>query len=108
MQLVEAIRTHVFAGERIHADDTTVRLLAKARPAPAGYGPMCATTSLLPALTRRRRCSSIRAIVAGAPQQHLAGFAGLMQADAYAGFNRSQDHSSRPPAGLMRGAGSST
>jgi transposase len=29
MPLVEAIRAHVFAAERLHADDTTVPVLAK-------------------------------------------------------------------------------
>ncbi len=61
MPLVEAIRAHVFAAERIHADDTTVPVLAKARPAPAGCGPMCATTDPLPVVIRRRQHSSIRA-----------------------------------------------
>jgi transposase len=31
MPLVEVIRTHVFAAERIHADDTTVPVLAKGK-----------------------------------------------------------------------------
>ena len=31
MPLIEAIRTHVFAAERIHADDTTVPVLAKGK-----------------------------------------------------------------------------
>jgi transposase len=31
MPLVEAVRTHVFAAERIHADDTTVPVLAKGK-----------------------------------------------------------------------------
>jgi Transposase IS66 family len=31
MPLVEAIRTHVFAAERIHADDTTAPVLAKGK-----------------------------------------------------------------------------
>jgi transposase len=31
MPLVEAIRAHVFAAERIHADDTTVPVLAKGK-----------------------------------------------------------------------------
>ena len=31
MPLVEAIRSHVFAAERIHADDTTVPVLAKGK-----------------------------------------------------------------------------
>jgi transposase len=47
------------------------------------------------------------------PEQHLAGFAGLMQADAYAGFNRLYEASRNPgrlsrlPAGPIRGASSS-
>ena len=64
MPLVDAIQSHVFAAERIHADDTTVPVLAKARPGPAGFGPMCATTIRLPAHIRRRPCFSIRRIVA--------------------------------------------
>jgi transposase len=36
----------------------------KARPGPAGSGPMCATTGRLPAQIHRRPCSSIRLIVA--------------------------------------------
>ena len=31
MPLVEVIRAHVFAAERIHADDTTVPVLAKGK-----------------------------------------------------------------------------
>jgi transposase len=50
--LVTEIRTHVFAAERIHADDTTVPVLAKGKTRP------------LLARIRRLRCSSIRAIVA--------------------------------------------
>ena len=38
------------------------RCWPKTRPLPAGYGPMCGTTGRLPDRTRRRRCSSIRAI----------------------------------------------
>lgn len=64
MPLVDAIRSHVFAAERIHADDTTVPVLARARPGPAGSGPTCATTVRLPARIRRRPCSSTRPIVA--------------------------------------------
>ena len=64
MPMVEAIRAHVFAGERIHADDTIVPVLAKARRAPADYGSMCATTSPLADEIRRRRSSSTRVIAA--------------------------------------------
>ena len=31
MPLVDVIRTHIFAAERIHADDTTVPVLAKGK-----------------------------------------------------------------------------
>ncbi|MHC2440299.1 transposase [Bradyrhizobium sp. USDA 4451] len=64
MPLVDAIRSHVFAAERIHADDTTVPVLAKGKTGPAGSGPMCATTVRLPVQIRRRPCSSTRPIVA--------------------------------------------
>jgi transposase len=89
MPLVTEIRTHVFAAERIHADDTTVPVLAKGKTRTgrlwtyvrddrpfAGPGPPAAVFFY----SRDRGGEH--------PEQHLAGFAGLMQADAYAGFNR--------------------
>jgi transposase len=89
MPLVDVIRAHVFAAERIHADDTTVPVLAKGktrvgrlwtyvrddRPF-AGPDPPAAVFFY----SRDRGGEH--------PEQHLAGYAGLMQADAYAGFNR--------------------
>ena len=89
MPLVKEIRTHVFAAERIHADDTTVPVLAKDKTRTgrlwtyvrddrpfAGPGPPAAVFFY----SHDRGGEH--------PEQHLAGFAGLMQADAYAGFNR--------------------
>jgi len=89
MPLVEEIRAHVFAAERIHADDTTVPVLAKGKTRTgrlwtyvrddrpfAGPDPPAAVFFY----SRDRGGEH--------PEQHLAGFAGLMQADAYAGFNR--------------------
>jgi transposase len=89
MPLVEVIRTHVFAAERIHADDTTVPVLAKGKTRTgrvwtyvrddrpfAGPDPPAAVFFY----SRDRGGEH--------SEQHLAGFAGLMQADAYAGFNR--------------------
>jgi transposase len=89
MPLVEAIQAHVFAAERIHADDTPVPVLAKGKTrtgrlwtyvrddAPfGGPDPPAAVFFYSPDRS-------------GAyPQQHLASYVGLMQADAYAGFNR--------------------
>jgi transposase len=89
MPLVTEIHAHVFAAERIHADDTTVPVLAKGKTRTgrlwtyvrddrpfAGPGPPAAVFFY----SRDRGGEH--------PQQHLAGYAGLMQADAYAGFNR--------------------
>ena len=89
MPLIEEIRAHVFAAERIHADDTTVPVLAKGKTRTgrlwtyvrddrpfAGPGPPAAMFCY----SRDRGGEH--------PERHLAGYAGLMQADAYAGFNR--------------------
>ena len=89
MPLVDVIRAHVFAAERIHADDTTVPVLAKGktrvgrlwtyvrddRPF-AGPDPPAAMFFY----SRDRGGEH--------PDQHLAGYVGLMQADAYAGFTK--------------------
>jgi transposase len=104
MPLVEAIRGHVFTAERVHADDTTVPVLAKGktrigrlwtyvrddRPF-AGPGPPAAVFFY----SRDRGGEH--------PEQHLADFAGLMQADAYAGFNRLYE-ADRKPAPIIEAA----
>jgi transposase len=97
MPLVEAIRGHVFAAERIHADDTTVPVLAKGKT----------RTGRLWTYVRDDRPFAGPEPPAAAffysrdrggehPEQHLAGYAGLMQADAYAGFNRLYEVSRKP------------
>ena len=92
MPLVEAVQAHVFAAQRIHADDTTVPVLAKGKTRtgrlwtyvrddrPFG-GPDPPAAMFF--YSRDRGGEH--------PEQHLAGYAGLMQADAYAGFNRLYD-----------------
>jgi transposase len=89
MPLVDVISDHVFAAERIHADDTAVPVLAKGktrigrlwtyvrddRPF-AGPDPPAAVFFY----SRDRGGEH--------PEQHLADYAGLMQADAYAGFTK--------------------
>lgn len=97
MPLVEAIRAHVFAAERIHADDTTVPVLAKGKTRTGrlwtyvrddrpfgGPDPPAAVFFY----SRDRGGEH--------PERHLADYAGLMQADAYAGFNRLYDPARRP------------
>jgi transposase len=97
MPLVQVIRAHVFSAERIHADDTTVPVLAKGktrigrlwtyvrddRPF-AGPDPPAAAFFY----SRDRGGEH--------PEQHLASYAGLMQADAYAGFNRLYEAGRKP------------
>jgi transposase len=88
MPLHELIKAHVFAAERIHGDDTTVPVLAKLKTRTgriwtyvrddrpfAGKAPPAAVFFYSPDRT------SIH------PEQHLAGYCGILQADAYAGFN---------------------
>lgn len=85
-RLVEA---HVMAAERLHGDDTTVPVLAKGKTdtgrlwvyvrdnAPfGGVGPPAAIFYY----SRDRRGEH--------PQSHLAGYSGILQADAYDGYNR--------------------
>ena len=97
MPLIEAIRAHVFAAERLHADDTTVPVLAKGRT----------RTGRLWTYVRDDRPFAGQAPPAAAffysrdrsgdhPERHLAGYAGLMQADAYAGVNRLYDAGRQP------------
>jgi transposase len=88
MPLYELIKAHVFAAERLHGDDTTVPVLAKIKT----------RTGRLWTYVRDDRpfggpdppaavffYSADRAGIH--PEQHLAGYCGILQADAYAGFN---------------------
>ena len=97
MPLVEAIRTHVFAADRIHADDTTVPVLAKGKTRTGrlwtyvrddwpfgGVDPPAAVFFYSPDRGGEHA------------ERHLSGYAGLMQADAYAGFNRLYDPGRKP------------
>lgn len=61
MPLYRRIEAHVLAAERLHGDDTTVPVLAKARPIPAGCGSMSATIGPSAAPILPLRCATIRA-----------------------------------------------
>jgi hypothetical protein len=87
--LYDLIRAHVFAGDRVHGDDTPVPVLAKGKT----------VTGRLWTYVRDDRPFGGRAPPAAVffysrdragdhPERHLAGYAGILQADAYAGFNR--------------------
>ena len=86
--LCELIKAHVFAAERVHGDDTTVPVLAKVKTRTGriwtyvrddrpfgGADPPAAVFFYSPD----------RAGIH--PERHLVGYAGILQADAYAGFN---------------------
>jgi transposase len=88
LPLYELIKAHVLAAERIHGDDTTVPVLAKVQTRTGrlwvyvrddqpfgGPDPPAAVYFY----------SADRAAIH--PEQHLAGYSGILQADAYAGFN---------------------
>jgi transposase len=88
MPLHELIKAHVFAAERIHGDDTTVPVLAKTK---------CRTGRIW-TYVRDDRPFGGKAPPAAVffysgdragihPERHLAGYSGILQADAYAGFN---------------------
>jgi hypothetical protein len=62
MSRVEVIRAHVFAAERIHADDATLAVLAKGPHGP-GCGAMCAMIARSAVPILQPQCSSIRGIV---------------------------------------------
>jgi transposase len=83
------IEAHVLAAERLHGDDTTVPVLAQGKTdtgrcwvyvrddAPfGGAGPPAAIFYY----SRDRRGEH--------PQTHLSGYSGILQADAYDGYNR--------------------
>ena len=83
------IEAHVMAAERLHADDTTVPVLAKGKTDTGrcwiylrddkpfgGTGPPAAMFYY----SRDRKGEH--------PQSHLAGYAGILQADAYDGYGK--------------------
>jgi transposase len=102
--LAALIQGHVLAGARIHGDDTPVPLLAKHKATQArlwtyvrddrpfgGNDPPAAFY----AFSRDR--GGIQ------PERHLAGYRGILQADAYAGFNRLYD-GARVPGPIVEAA----
>src|SRR6266852_3810536 len=87
--LLRRVEAHVFAAERLHGDDTTVPVLATGKTDTGrcwvyprddrpfgGTGPPAAMFYY----SRDRGGEH--------PQTHLAGYAGILQADAYGGYNK--------------------
>ena len=95
--LYELIKRHVFAAERIHGDDTTVPVLAKLKT----------RTGRIWTYVRDDRPFAGKAAPAAVffyspdrggihPERHLAGYHGILQADAYAGFNTLYEPDRKP------------
>ena len=87
MPLFHLIERHVMTAERLHGDDTTLRILAKGK----------CTTGRIWSYVRDDRPFAGPAPPAAVyyasgdrrgehPQKHLAGFSGILQADCYNGF----------------------
>ena len=86
------IEAHVLAAERLHADDTTVPILAKGKTITGHiwtyvrddrpFGGRAPPAALYYASRDRRQEH---------PERHLAGFGGIVQADAYNGYNTLYD-----------------
>jgi transposase len=86
--LYELIRAHVFAAERVHGDDTTVPVLAKVKTRTGRIWTYVRDDRPFGGKTSPAAVFFYSADRAGVhPEQHLAGYAGILQADAYSGFN---------------------
>lgn len=97
MPLVDAIRDHILAAERIYTDDTPVPVLAKGKT----------KTGRLWTYVRDDRPFSGQAPPAALyfyspdrsgqhPRAHLQGWTGIMQADAYAGYSELYEPRRKP------------
>jgi transposase len=95
--LLRRVEAHVFAAERLHGDDTTVPVLAKGKTITgrlwtyvrddrpfAGPDPPAAMFYY----SRDRGGEH--------PARHLAGYAGILQADAYGGYNKLYEANRQP------------
>src|SRR5215210_3887723 len=95
--LLRRVEAHVFAAERLHGDDTTVPVLATGKTATgrcwvyvrddrpfAGPDPPAAMFYY----SRDRSGEH--------PARHLAGYAGILQADAYGGYNKLYEADRQP------------
>jgi transposase len=105
LPLYELIKNHVFAAERIHGDETTVPVLAKLKT----------RTGRLWTYVRDDRPFAGKAAPAAVfyyspdrggehPERHLAAYHGILQADAYAGFNAIYTQQNRKPGPIVEAA----
>lgn len=102
--IAELIRAHVFRGERIHGDDTTVPLLAKGKTVKARLWTYVRDDAPFGGTDPPAAVYYFSRDRAGEhPERHLAHYGGILQADAYAGFNGLYD-TGRQPAPITEAA----
>ncbi|MPZ35718.1 MAG: IS66 family transposase [Rhodospirillales bacterium] len=86
--LYDLIKAHVFAAERVHGDDTTVPVLAKVKTRTGRIWTYVRDDRPFGGKAPPAAVFFYSADRAGIhPEQHLAGYSGILQADAYSGFN---------------------
>lgn len=102
--IFERIQAHVFSAERVHGDDTTVPVLAKGKTdtariwtyvrddRPFGGG---APPAAVFYYSRDRAATH--------PERHLASYSGILQADAYGGYNKLYEEG-RSPGPILEAA----
>jgi hypothetical protein len=102
--LLRRIEAHVFAAERLHGDDTTVPVLAKGKTVTGRSWVYvrddrpfrgCAPPAAMFYYSRDRTGEH--------PRSHLAQWSGLLQADAYGGYNQLYDIE-RAPGPILEAA----
>lgn len=87
--LTELIRRHVMAGERLHGDDTTVPVLARIRTVTGRLWTYVRDDRPFGGQAAPAVCFFYSRDRAGDhAARHLTGYAGILQADAFAGFNQ--------------------
>ncbi len=95
--LADLIGAHVFAGERLHGDDTPIPLFAKTKTIKARLwtyvrddAPFGGTEPPAAVFFFSRDRAGIH------PEQHLCHYGGILQADAYAGFGGLYEQGRKP------------
>ena len=95
--IVEAIGRHVLAAARIHADDTTVPVLAKGKTDTGRLWTYVRDDRPFGGVDPPAAAFRYSRSRSGAyPREHLATYGRIMQADAYAGYNDLYDGRRKP------------
>jgi transposase len=102
--ILRRIEAHVFAAGRLHGDDTTVPVLAKGKTATARC--WVYVRDDVPFAGRAPPAAMFyysRDRAGEHPQAHLANYTGVLQADAYSGYNKLYEADRKPGSILEAG-----